>query len=177
MKIVQKINTKDLANFNSYLLDINISYKFSIIILGALSLILGVASIVFELIKIQTVLVPTIIISTLLIIIGIFAFTGLKPLLRTLIKKRVIKKNEQIDDIRVTLSDAGLLWEFDNKPSEKEINPYTWSSIIKACEKDEYIYIHVDAYVVLFIKKDACDNIQEVTSFLKEKLANRYKNK
>ena len=43
MKIVQKINTKDLANFNSYLLDINISYKFSIIILGALSLILGVA--------------------------------------------------------------------------------------------------------------------------------------
>ena len=98
MKIVQKINTKDLANFNSYLLDINISYKFSIIILGALSLILGVASIVFELIKIQTVLVPTIIISTLLIIIGIFAFTGLKPLLRTLIKKRVIKKNEQIDD-------------------------------------------------------------------------------
>ena len=177
MKIIQKINTKDIINFNTYLLEKNLSYKFSIIILGLLSLLLGVASIVYELLKIQTVYPSTIVISSLLIIIGVFAFTGLKPLLRVLLKKKIMKKNEQIEDIRVTLNETGLLWEFDQIPSKKEVLPYTWNSIIKACEKSDYIYIHVDAYVVLFIKKECCEDVNEVVSFLKEKLAQRYKNK
>ena len=135
MKIVQKINTKDIINFNTYLLEKNLSYKFSIIILGLLSLLLGVASIVYELLKIQTVYPSTIVISSLLIIIGVFAFTGLKPLLRVLLKKKIMKKNEQIEDIRVTLNETGLLWEFDQIPSKKKFYHTLGIQLLKHVKK------------------------------------------
>ena len=48
MKIVQKIETNDLVEFNNYLLDINLSFKISTIVLGAVSLIISIASVVYE---------------------------------------------------------------------------------------------------------------------------------
>ena len=44
-------------------------------------------------------------------------------------------------------------------------------------EKGEYIYLHVNQYVVLFIKKDACEDFDKVKEYIKEKLTTRYKNK
>ena len=177
MKIVQKINTKDIVSFNMYLLNKNLSFKLSITLLGVMSLILGVASIVYELITIQKVLTSTIIVSVILIILGVFALTCLKSLLKFFLKKRIIKKNEQIDDIRVTLSDAGLQWEYENKPNKEEVAPYTWTSLIKVVEKEEYFYIHVNQYIVLFIKKESCDNVEEVREIFKDKLTYRFKTK
>ena len=88
MKIIQKINSSDLVNFNYYLLDRNLSFKLSKIVLGVLSLILGIASIIYELIvagKVQTI---TIIISILLIVLGVFALAFLKPILKWGLKKK-----------------------------------------------------------------------------------------
>ena len=177
MKIVQKINSKDIVEFNMYLLNKNLSFKLSIALLGVMSLVLGVASIVYELLTIQKVLTSTIIISTILIVLGVFALTGLKYLLKYFLKRRILKKNEQIDDIRVTLSEAGLLWEYENKPNKEEVLPYTWNSLIKVVEKEKYLYIHVNQYIILFIKRDACENLDEVKEFLKQKLEYRYKTK
>ncbi len=178
MKIIQKINSSDLVNFNYYLLDRNLSFKLSKIVLGVLSLILGIASIVYELIVVGTVQTITIIISILLIVLGVFALAFLKPILKWGLKKRIIKKDERIDDICITLDDAGLLWLYANEEkNKKEATPFTWGSILKAALKGEYIYLHVNQYVVLFIKKDACEDFEKVKEYLKEKLTTRYKNK
>lgn len=178
MKIIQKINSKDLVSFNHYLLDKNISFRISTLILGLLSIIISIASIVYEIIKISKVMPLTIIICVILFILGVFAIFFLKPVLKVFVKKRVIKKNEQIDDICIVLNDAGFLWLYaDEEKNKTEATPYTWNSIIKAVEKEEYIYVHVNQYIVLFIKKEACENVEEVTNFLKEKLTIRYKNK
>jgi hypothetical protein len=178
MKIIQKINSNDLVNFNYYLLDRNLSFKLSKIVLGILSLVLGVASILYELIITNTVQTITIIISILLMLLGIFALVFLKPILKWGLKKRIIKKNESIDDICITLDQAGLLWLYANEEkNKKEATPFTWGSILKAVEKNEYIYIHVNQYVVLFIKKDSCEDFEAVKGYLKEKLTTRYRNK
>lgn len=176
MKIVQKIDSNDLVNFNHYLLDKNISFKISTIILGLLSLIISIASFVYEIIKIGKVLPLTVVICVILFILGVFALFFLKPVLKYFVKKRVMKKNEKIDDIRISLEEAGLLWEYNEDEKNKtQGTPYTWTSIMKMVEKEEYIYIHVNQYIVLFIKKSSCENIEEVTTFLKEKLTTRYK--
>lgn len=178
MKIVQKIDSNDLVKFNHYLLDKNISFKISTLILGLLSLIISIASIVYEIIKIGKVLPLTIVICVILFVLGIFAIFFLKPTLKFFVKKRVLKKNEKIDDIRISLEEAGLLWEYnDDEKNKTEATPYTWTSIMKAVEKEEYIYVHINQYIVLFIKKSSCDYLEETTSFLKEKLTIRYKYK
>ena len=56
MKIIQKIETNDLVNFNNYLLDKNLSFKVSTIILGAVSLVISISSVIYELIRTGTIL-------------------------------------------------------------------------------------------------------------------------
>lgn len=178
MKIVQKINSTDLVKFNQYLLDKNLSFKFSTYVLGALSLITSIASIVYEIVMTGKVGTLTIVICSILLVLGVFAIFFLKHVLKAVIKKRVLKKNEQIDPIRVTLSEAGLMWEYDNEEQNKtEAKPYTWNTIAKAVEKEEYIYIHINQYIVLFIKKNECVDLEETIKFLKEKLTIHYKYK
>lgn len=178
MKIVQKINSNDLVKFNHYLLDKNISFKVSSLILGFLSLIIAIASIVYEIIKTGTVLPLTVIVCVVLFILGIFAIFFLKAVLKFFVKKRVIKKDEHIDDICIELNEAGFLWVYAEEEKNKtEATPYTWNSIMKAVEKEDHIYMHVNQYIILFIKKDTCENLEEVTNYLKEKLTYRYKNK
>ena len=70
------------------------------------------------------------------------------------------------------------MWLYANEEkNKKEATPFTWGSILKAALKGEYIYLHVNQYVVLFIKKDACEDFEKVKEYLKEKLTTRYKNK
>ena len=178
MKIIQKIESNDLVKFNHYLLEKNISFKISTIILGLLSLVISIASVVYEIIKHGKVLTQTIIVCSILFVVGIFALFFLKHVLKAFVKRRVIKKNESIDDICVILNEAGFLWLYaDEEKNKTEATPYTWTSILKAVEKEEHIYVHVNPYIILFIKKDACENLEEVTNLLKEKLTIRYKYK
>lgn len=178
MKIIQKIETNDLVNFNNYLLDKNLSFKVSTIILGAVSLVISISSVIYELIRTGTILPLTAVICSLLLILGIFIIFFLKPVLKAFIKKKVIKRNEQIDPIRITLNEAGFLWEYDEDEKNKtEATPYTWNSIYKAVEKENHIFMHVNQYIILFIKKESCENLEEVRSFLQEKLTFRYKTK
>lgn len=178
MKIIQKINSNDLVKFNHYLLDKNVSFKVSTLILGFLSLIIAVASIVYEIIKIGSVLPLTIVVCAILFILGIFALFFLKTVLKFFVKKRVLKKDEHIDDICIELNEVGFLWLYaEDEKNKTEATPYTWNSIMKVVEKDEHIYVHINQYIVLFIKKESCENIEEVTNLLKEKLTYRYKDK
>lgn len=178
MKIVQKIETNDLVEFNNYLLDINLSFKISTIVLGAVSLIISIASVVYEIARTNTVLPLTAVICSILLLLGIFIIFFLKPVLKKLIKKRVIKRNEHIDPICITLNEAGFIWEYEDETKNKtEATPYTWNSIYKAVEKDEHIFMHVNKYIILFIKKDSCENLEEMKNILQEKLTFRYRTK
>lgn len=173
MQIKQKINTNDIIDFNYYLLEKNVSFTLSTLVLGILSLVLGTASIIYELLTEGKVLVVTIIISTLLIVLGLFALIGLKPLLKWSVKKRIIKRNDKIEEILVTMNDAGLTWQYLEK--QEDVTPYTWSSILKAESRKKHIYIHINQYIILFINKEACECVEEVEKYIESKLLNRYK--
>lgn len=178
MKVIQKINTKDIVAFNNYLLEKNLVYKISISILGSLSILLSVFSVVYELIVINTVKTETIIICSILFVIGIFALTALKPLLKLFLKLRIEKRKETIDDIEMIFDEAGIIYQYANHEKNKtEALPYTWTSINKVVEKKDYIYVHVNQYIVFFLIKEYCENKEELTTLLKEKLDNRYKTK
>ena len=153
MKIIQKIESNDIVEFNYYLLEKNISFKVSKLILGLLSLVIAIASIVYEIVKTGKVLPLTIVVCSILILLGVFALFFLKKVLKLFLKKRIYKKNERVDDICVVLNEAGFLWVYAEEEKNKtEATPYTWTSIYKAVEKEEHIYIHINQYIVLFIK-------------------------
>ena len=119
MKIIQKINSNDIIEFNHYLLEKNISFKISKTILGVLSLVIAISSIIYELIKTGKVLPLTIVVCLILFALGIFALFFLKLVLKYFVKKRVIKKNEHVDDICVVLNEAGFLWVYAEEEKNK----------------------------------------------------------
>lgn len=175
MKIIQKIKTEDLVKYNQYLLSTNTTYKATTILLSLLAIVFGIASILFELLINETVLPITLISSIILIIIGIFALTGLDPIMRVIIKKKVIKSNKQIDDIAISIDEEGFKWEYaESEKNTRDVAPYKWNQIQKIVEKESYIYIHINKYIILYIKKEGLENLEEVKEFLKEKVTYRY---
>ena len=175
MKIIQKIETDDLIKYNQYLLSINISFKLSTIFLSLLAIIFGVASIAFEFAINRTVLPVTLFLSFVLIILGTFTLFGFEPIMKQVVKKRVIKKDQKIDDIAITMDEEGFKWEYaDSEKNTREVAPYKWNQIEKVVEKETHIYIHVNKYIILYIKKYGCESIEEVKELLKEKMTYRY---
>ena len=175
MRIVQKIETEDLVKYNKYLLSINVTFKASIIILSLLAIVFGAASILYELAINEKVLPITIVLSVILILLGILSLTVLKPILNKMIERKVRKRNEKIDDIAITMDEDGFKWEYaDPEKNKREIAPYKWNEIEKMVEKETHIYVHINKYIVLYIKKDYCENLEDIKEFLKAKLTYRY---
>ena len=178
MKIVQKIETEDLIKYNQYLLSINIAFKLSTIFLSLIAIVFGAASIFFEYAIYGTVLSVTVYVSVALIILGTVTIFALEPIMKQVVKRRVVKKDQKIDDIAITINEDGFKWEYaEEEKNQREVAPYEWSQIEKIVEKENYIYIHVNKYVILYVKKQGCENIEDVKEFLKEKVTYRYINK
>lgn len=175
MKIIQKIEEKDLIAYNQYLLTINTKFQASKLLLGIFAIVVALFNFIYDFIIYRTIQIPTLIFNSILIIVGILILLVLEPILKKIVKRRVIKSNQKIDDILVLFTSDSFKWEYaDPSKNKRDVAPYKWDQIQKIVETKDYIYIHINKYIILYIKKENCSNILEVTMFLQEKVNNRY---
>lgn len=173
-EFIQKLEKEDIVEYNQYMIGAKVGTRVQSIILGILSIGIAIYSLVSEYMKTQKLAPLTIVIGCILVLLGLFILIFMIPVMKWVVKKRILNNQNEIDPIKVTFTEDYLLYEFEKLEGKKEEQPYRYDAVLKAVECKDHIYLYASQYVVVIIKISACENAKEMIEFLKEKLSNRY---
>ncbi len=156
------IKKEDMRKFNLYLASLN--KNLGMVLAGSVIAILGIYGLF-------TSGKEDLFINILTIVLGVvgllFPLFFNKLIFTTKINKMEF---EDLEPVEVVVSKEGMLYRFVSEKDSQEFLPYKWTEMLRAVEKDNYLYIHLsDRRSVIIITLDDLEN-PEFLEFIKREL-------
>lgn len=164
MEIKEVLNIKrdDIYNFNLYLASLN--KNLGMVFAGSIIVLLGIYGVMFD-------GQDALLLNILIIVVGLIGIALPFVLNKYIIRRKIRKIDfEDLPPVEVTLNEEGILYRYINEKDAKDLLPFAWSEILRAVEKDDYIYIHLmdKRSIMIITLKDV--NEEAFKAYLKEKL-------
>ncbi len=162
LKEILNIKKEDMRNFNLYLASLN--KNLGMLLAGSVIAILGIYGLF-------TGGKEELLINIITIVLGVAGL--LFPLLfnKFIFTAKINKMEfEDLEPVEVVVSEEGMLYRFVSEKDSQEFLPYKWTEMLRAVEKDKYLYIHLsDRRSVIIITLEDLQN-PEFLEFIKRKL-------
>lgn len=155
----EELTVEDLQYANYYNFKKQRKYLFNQVIFIAMSTLLVVMSIIEH----EWVLLA---VGAVLLIFSVFLFM---PAYKLMIYNAVKKNMNETLKIKLSFGEDGFIYTLDEE-TEEETPKYEYNQIIKGVELPEYIYLYFSNSMIAIIKKTNCDDIEGLTTLLKEQL-------
>lgn len=173
-EFTQELTKEDIIKYNFFTIQFNKGLTFNMRFIGFLCLITGIYMIFL---KPTNYLYPIIV-----LLLGLFCIFAIVPIYKFFTKRKIMKRKIKLPTIKVVVGEQGIIYDFLNREKQdqdlEEKQVIEWEMINKAILEDNNLYILCSNTYVIFIKKDACDNFNEMENLFIEKLGlnNRYFN-
>lgn len=162
----QKLTKEELIKYNYFVLRFNKGLSFNMKFIGFLCLIAGV--------YLCCVNPTTYIYPIIIIFLGLFCIFGIVPIHKAIIKYKIMKKEPDIPEMLVIVGERGILYDFvEKREKDADMNVdavVEWDMINRAILEDGLLYVFCMSSYIICIKKEACENFDEMEKIFIDKL-------
>lgn len=109
------------------------------------------------------------------ILILIFSTVLFVPLYKKLINNAVSRTFKESLKINLSFSESGFMYTLEDE-DQSNFSEYTYQQVMKVYNLKDYIYVYFNTSSIAIIKKEACNEIEELISLIegKYKDTNKY---
>lgn len=162
IEFTQQINKKDLVDYNAYIAKTTARSSISVYLMGIILIGLSIYTIIRN--GTQS-LIP----SILMIILGLCSTVFYPFILKLGIRFKLRNKNDEMEPIKVSITDRGVLFCFIGDEDRTEV--ISWKQFYKIGEtKNQLLLFVIKEFKVILIKKESVPNVDELKTVFKEKI-------